>query len=122
MSAIFKIAYKRDHLKSNRREYHIFSHPDNAIIDHVVPHDRSISRNVAKRPNSLRTENLMRRRVIVASIKQAPKRPEEQSIDERDSKAPPNYEGADVQQRNKLSLSYNDMMLEIMPFTCSQTL
>ena len=58
----------------------------------------------------------MHRRIIIASIKGAPKQPERQNTDEREFKAPPNYEGADIRQRKKLSF-LSDMMLEIMPFT-----
>ena len=36
----------------------IISHLDNAIVDHMVPHDRSISRNVPQRPNGLRNNVL----------------------------------------------------------------
>ena len=66
-------------------------HLDNAIVDHVVPHDRSISRNVPKCPNGLRTKILKIDTPPVASIKRAPKQREEQNIGERKFKAPQNF-------------------------------
>ena len=68
----------------------IISHLDNAIVDHMVPHDRSISRNVPKSPNSLRTKILkIRCTAEYYSKYQAPKQPEDHNIHEREFKAPP---------------------------------
>ena len=90
MTTNLTIAYKRDRWKSVLSDFLIISYLDNAIVDHVVPHDRSISRNVPKCPNGLRTKILKIDTPPVASIKQAPKKPVEQNIGERKFKAPQN--------------------------------
>ena len=107
MIKTFTFAHRRDCMKSVWRDHPIVTHLDNAIVDHMVSHDRSISRNVPKRPNGLmiriNIENLMNSRniLVISNKNEAPKQPEKQNIGEREFRGP-RIMGEMISTENKL--------------------